>query len=139
MDENPDKTYISKPVTEVEVSEQEVLNLLERLEEKINRVPIEAPPALLLLEEFSVCPQSLIDVEAGNIINLQANCENYHVAPYRNTWTKNPNSVIEGFEAIKEGSNLYTRWNMKQVADKPSGEKARIPMGAERRKLRQGG
>lgn len=133
LSDNPDRIYERMPVEEVEITEQEVLDYLELLEEKINQAQVLAPPALLLLEELGVCPQSLIDVDIANVLELQACCSEYHVSPYDNVWMKNPNRVIEAFNCAKEGTTLYMRYNIKNI-ESSDGQPRTVPIGKNRLK-----
>ena len=96
--------------------------------------PVQAPPAILLKDDLGVCPQSLITIDAQTLLALQSHCSEYHTSPYSTTWVKNPNKIIEAFDAIKEGLNLQLRYSMKQSQEKSSGEgKKTLPIGLNRK------
>lgn len=98
----------------------ELLEKAEKMIESANR-GVDAPPALILLDGFSVCPQSLVNGEATELLRLQAQCEKYHAAPFASIWMKNPNNVLESFESIESGSATAFRHNMSEAERKSSG------------------
>jgi hypothetical protein len=120
------------PVTEYILTEQEVFEYLEILENKIDKIPTHAPPALLLSEDLKVCPQGFISMDIANLLNLHANCSEYHVPPYDSVWLKNPELVIEAFDAIKEGSSLQTRHSMAEAERKSQEGPKTVPIGRNR-------
>jgi hypothetical protein len=135
--ENIERPYSPQPTEPKECNEQEVLDLLEILESKIDRIPSEAPPALLLKDELGVCPQSFINLDISFLMNLQTNCSEYHIPPYESVWLQNPNNVIEAFDSIKEGSNIYTRFDLaeldKKMPTNNNDPSRTVPIGRNRR------
>lgn len=113
------------------MTEQEVLETLENLEKKIERIATIAPPALLLKEDLGVCPQSLTTPDVQMALTTQTHCETYHTVPYKGAWLEQPNVTIEMFESIKEGSSLFTRWDM-AVKENNEGTKKTVPVGKDR-------
>jgi hypothetical protein len=105
---------------------QEVLGHLEVLESKLekeqSRTSVQAPPSILLEQHFGVCPQSLVCMDSSNLMALQSNCEKYHATPFESSWLKNPNIVIQAFDAIQDGSSLWQRFSFESDENKGSSQ-----------------